>query len=545
MKALALAIALVCSLFASAQTAPNKYWVQFSDKNDSPYTIEQPLAFLSEAALERRERFGIAVTPEDLPVNPQYIEAVLALGDIEYFHQSRWFNAITIKTLNPDRIAEIEALPFVAQTRSVEARRPETNPLPIERNSSFQPIDSSRYGLAYKQIARLNGHHLHAAGYTGHGVRIAVMDAGFNNVDELAAFERIRSENRLVQSVDFVSGGSFVAQGSNHGTAVLGCMAGELSGLYGGTAPDASYFLYRTEDAGSEFIIEEDNWIAAIEHADAAGIEVVNSSLGYSNYDNEAQSHTPVDMDGQTARISIAATKAAERGILVVTSAGNSGTSEWRIITAPADAQGILTVGAVDSLGVHAPFSSYGPAADGRVKPDVVAQGRAAAVINQDGGVSRSNGTSFSSPITCGLVACLRQAHPNAPVQDVLEAIRASASLYTAPNDSMGYGIPDFWLAHLILRSSDPAGENSALLYPNPASDRVYVEWRTEMSADARAEYVLRDRNGKLLDAGYLQGLDGKVLGNFSVPTGLANGLYLVELRWGEQLAVERLMVNR
>lgn len=545
MKALAVAIAFFLSLFAAAQTAPNKYWVQFTDKSDSPYAVEQPLAFLSEAALERRERFGIAVTEEDLPVNPHYIDAVLALGDIEYFHQSRWFNAITIKTLNPERIAEIQALPFVAQTRSVEARRPDAAPLPVERSGGFEAIDSSRYGLAYKQIARLNGHHLHAAGYTGEGVRIAVMDAGFNNADELAAFARVRAENRLVQSVDFVSGGSFVAQGSNHGTAVLGCMAGELTGLYGGTAPDATYFLYRTEDAGSEFIIEEDNWIAAIEHADAAGIDVVNSSLGYSNYDDETQSHTPADMDGQTARISIAATKAAQRGILVVTSAGNSGSSEWRIITAPADAPGILTVGAIDSLGVHASFSSFGPTADGRVKPDVVAQGRAAAVVNQDGGVSRSNGTSFSSPITCGLVACLRQAHPNAPVDNVLEAIRASASLYTAPNDSMGYGIPDFWLAHLILRSSDPSGENSALLYPNPAADRVYIEWRTEQSADARAEYALRDRNGNLLAAGYLHGLDGKVLGNFTLPDGLANGLYLVELRWGEQLAVERLIVNR
>lgn len=545
MKPLTLGIALLFFASAQGQTAPDKYWVRFTDKLENPHSIHQPEAFLSARALDRRALNGVAVSEDDFPVNPHYINAVLDLGEIEYWHQSRWFNAITIKTLNPDKLIEIQSLPFVAETRSVQRYRLDPDPLPLEKSTPHLAFDSSGYGAAWKQISQLNGNLLHAAGYTGKGLWIAVMDAGFTHVDQLTAFDHLREDNRLTHIADLVAGGSFVGQGSLHGTHVLSTMAGMIDGSYAGTAPDAHYFLFRSEDPGSEYIIEEDNWVAAIEMADRLGIDLVNTSLGYSEFDDPSQNHTPDDMDGQTARISRAAAIAASKGMILITSAGNRGASDWRIITAPADAEGILTVGAVDSLGVHAWFSSFGPTADGRVKPDVVAMGRSAAIVTADNGITRANGTSFSAPVTCGLVACLRQAHPLRRSDDIIDAVRKSASLYTNPNDSMGFGIPDFWKAHLILRGPQPSNAPAATIYPNPASDRVNVEWSTEPTPDLQPIWRLIDMSGRTIGIGTLNAIGNKALGNFGLPAGCQTGTYLLELSWGSQHTVIRLQVLR
>ncbi len=545
MKAFSTLVFGLLFTLAFGQTAPDKYWVRFTDKANSPFSIDNPTQFLSEAAIERRNRFDIEVTEEDFPVNPEYINALLSLGEIELFHQSRWFNAVTIKTLDPDKILEIMALPFVAETRSVEVLKgyKPTHPLvQSEKNASF---DTSDYGIAYRQIEMLNGHLLHAAGYRGEGLRIALLDAGYNAADEMDAFQKLRDDGRMNQVADYVWGGSTVTQGSNHGTVVLSTMAAHLDGEFLGTAPDADYYLFRTEDSGSEYVIEEDNWIAAIEHADRIGVDLVNSSLGYSEFDDTTQNYTPDDMNGQVARISRAATIAASKGILVVTSAGNKGTSEWRVITAPGDAEDVLTVGAVDSLRIHAPFSSYGPTADGRIKPDVVAQGRMAAIVGVDNEIARSNGTSFSSPIVCGLVACLWQAHADRSNFEIMRAVQQSAHLFSAPNDSMGYGIPDFWRAHLILRGLPGDLDAEAVVYPNPAQDQVYIEWVTEGSEITVPEWRMIDMNGKVVAVGQLNAVGNRALGNFGLPAGCHTGQYIIELTWGGQRAIQRLQVRK
>lgn len=529
-----------------AQTAPNKYWIAFTDKANSPYSIENPEAFLSDEALERRRAQGIGVSEEDLPVNPDYINAVLELGAIEYWHQSAWFNAITIKTLEPELLEAIQNLPFVASTRAVRTFKSDLPAASLEKATTNSFTGSEGYGMAWRQVEMLNGHLLHAAGFEAVGMRIAVLDAGFSRVHQLPVFERLRSEGRITQVRDYVLLGNEVNFGSMHGSSVLSTMGGWLDEGFKGTAPEAHYYLFRTEDTGSEFVIEEDNWVAAIEHAERMGIHIANSSLGYSYFDDPEQSYTPSDMDGSTSRISRAATIAASKGMIIVTSAGNSGSSDWRIITSPGDARDVLTVGAVDSLGIHAPFSSYGPTADGRIKPDIVAMGRASAVARPDSTIGRSNGTSFSSPIVCGLTACLWQAHPNKSAAEIREAIVASASLFTAPNDSMGHGIPDFWQAHQLLRDRPVRLDREALIYPNPTYGRVYIEWSTEeaVNGDALPRYFLLNPRGQRVMEGELNAIGNRALGVFDLPVGCSAGTYLVELRWGAQVAREKLQVQ-
>lgn len=518
--------------------------MRFSDKTNTPFSIDNPSDYLSDRAIARRERQGIAIDELDLPIDPAYIEAVLAIPGVQYWHESKWFNAITVKLLDEEALVAIQALPFVLETRGVQVLFSDRLPAGLEK-SQATTFDATTYGTAHRQIQMLRGDLLHAAGYRGEGLHVAVMDAGFSDVSNMNAFQRARNEGRLEQVANYVSGGSNVEGGSTHGTRVLSTMTGELNDNFVGTAPDAHYHLFRTEDTSFEYVIEEDNWIMGIEHADRIGVDLVNTSLGYSQFDDPDQDYAPENMDGQTARISIASQIAAEKGMLLITSAGNRGASDWRVITAPGDAKDVLTVGAVDSLGVHAFFSSFGPSADGRVKPDVVAMGFQSAIVNVGDDITRGNGTSFSAPIVCGLAACLWQAHPQRSNLEIIQAIRESASLYTQPNDSMGYGIPDFWRAHLILRGEDPSARQGATIYPNPAQNLVFVEWNTEASSLTQPLWRLIDVNGREVATGQLNQVGGKALGQIGLPAGCSNGHYLLELRWGGQRTVERLQILR
>ena len=326
----------------------------------------------------------------------------------------------------------------------------------------------------------LNGDILHDMGYRGQGKVIAVLDGGFLNANTLDVFDSLWQNNQILGTHDFVNGGQVLFDGHPHGSMVLSCMGGNYPGELIGTAPKASYWLLRSEDTGSEYRIEEYNWVSAAEYADSVGADVINSSLGYSdNFTDPGQNHTYSEMDGNTTPCTIGADMAAKKGILVVNSLGNSGNSDWYYLGAPSDGDSVLGIGAVTENGSYASFSSHGPSYDGRVKPDVVAQGSGAYVVDPyGGGFGYNSGTSFSSPIMAGMVTCLWQANPALNNMQIADAVSKSASQYLSPDDMLGYGIPDFVLANNILTIIDGPGEEIATMniYPNPFRDWFTID---------------------------------------------------------------------
>jgi hypothetical protein len=476
-RLLFLAIASAVCGTLSAQTG--YYTIHFTDKEHSPYSLESPQAFLSQKALDRRAKQGIALDSLDIPVDPLYISQVLAISQGEVVAISRWFNSMVIRMEKPRLVDELLELDFVAevnQVRSEPQRLIRKDEPELLKSDIPVKISGNSYGPSWKQIAMHKGHLLHEAGFTGKGMEIGVIDAGFSMVNQLPVFSRLRERGQIISVRDFVDDDSDVYGGSNHGTYVLSTMAGWMVDSLIGTAPEARYWLFRTEDTNSEFPVEEEYWIAAAELADSLGLDILNTSLGYSNFDNPIYDYSYYDMNGETTRISRGAAIAASKGMLVVNSAGNSGANSWHYITAPADADGILSVGAIDSLGNHAFFSSYGPTSDGRVKPNVMALGQATVFAGLSGGISRGNGTSFSSPIMAGLAACLWQAHPSLTSSELLYRIERSSTDFHHPVDSMGFGIPDFWKAHSMLSNWQFSGEEiQVLVYPNPFSDSFYI----------------------------------------------------------------------
>lgn len=465
-KATLLLVYSFLSVFVLAQVAPDKYWIRFTDKNNSPYSINGPTQFLSQKAIDRRNTQGIAITENDIPVNPSYIQAVSSLG-ATILNVSKWLNSVTVYTTNPAVVDAIEQLPFVLTVEKSNLNNvpPEISQKPffeVETYGDFsnsKPVESLssgksyNYGQAFNQISMLNGIALHDLGYNGTGMTIAVLDAGFLNTNTIPAFNYLWNNNRILGSKDFVDPLNPNIFGSHsHGTSVLSTMGANLTGQIIGTAPEASYWLLRSEDGGSEYLIEELNWVSAAEFADSVGADVINSSLGYTTFDDPAQNHTYLDMDGNSAIISRGADMAVSKGMIVVNSAGNEGSSSWYYIGAPADGDSVFSIGAVNASGNYVSFSSHGPTADGQMKPDVVAQGSGSTIINAyTGNVSTGSGTSFSSPITAGMVTSLWQAHPNRRNTEVLDAIRQSASLSGNPNYQLGYGIPNYLTAHELL----------------------------------------------------------------------------------------------
>lgn len=429
------------------------HWVELTDKDNTPYSIFRPQEFLSPRALERRQTMGITIDEQDLPITPAYIAAIVALG-APIHGKSKWLNSIAIHTTDQDILKKIAALPFVKGVRPLGKFRGVSVPKLKKTSPKVDPkkhqIDY--YGDAANQIRMLGGDLLHQYGYTGENIHVAVFDGGFLSVHAMPVFDSMYANNRLLGTHDFVEGDEMVYESSTHGTNVLGTMASKAPYLIVGTAPDASYYLFKTEDVKGEFRTEEFNWVAALEYADSLGVDVVNSSLGYTGFNDTTMSYKYHQLDGQTALSSRGANIGASKGILIVNSAGNEGDGPWHYIGTPADAPGVFTVGAVRPNGDRASFSSWGPTPDGRIKPDVVAQGRFTVVpsINQYG-VTRTNGTSFSSPVMAGMVASLKAAFPEKTSEVIKQAIRQSSHQATRPDSSLGYGIPNFFFAYTML----------------------------------------------------------------------------------------------
>ncbi len=478
---------------AVGQTAPGKYWVQFTDKNNSPYSISQPFVYLSERTIERRQHFGIPIGADDFPVNPNYLDSLRQYG-ATILTSSRWFNSATIYLSDTNAMQHIRSLSIVQQSYKNARVRPNRIPNQSNVQQIISPLSNSvipqlkntknetylnsctyDYGYTYDQIHMINTDYLHQLGYCGSGVLVGVIDAGYWGVNMLSGFDSLWSNNQIEGFIDFVDPMSNIFEQSTHGMMVLSIMGGNIPGQIIGTAPKASYWLIRSEDADTEFLIEEDNWVSAIEFADSVGIDVVNSSLGYSTFDDTTIIRTYADMTGKVSHASIAATIASRKGMIVCNSAGNSGLNSWRYIGSPADADSILTVGAVNSNRDIAEFSSVGPSYDGRVKPDVATMGQQTWVIGQSGEAISGNGTSFSSPVLAGSVACLWQAFPNKTNHEIMDAIRRSADNYNQPDSLTGYGIPNFMIAYQILSLNTKVPKNivehSVSVFPNPFTD--------------------------------------------------------------------------
>ncbi|GAB3846790.1 S8 family serine peptidase [Hymenobacter terrigena] len=466
---------------AAAQGTVRRHLVYFRDKAGTPFSVAQPQAFLSARALARRSRQGIAVLPRDLPVNPAYVAQIRAVsGGPQVLYTSRWFNAAVV-SCDSLTLGRIMALPKVSRAstlnRSARVPGPFTPPTQLpEPAARTTTATRAQYGPAYRQNQQIGALAMHDAGFRGDGMQIAVFDAGFPGADQISALQPLFLEQRLASTRNFVDGGTSVYGRSDHGTNCLSTMAANQPGFFIGTAPKATFHLCITEDVYSEHPIEEANWLAAAEYADSVGVDVISSSLGYTDFDVPSISYTYADMTGRNAISSRAATMAARVGMLVVSAAGNEGNHAWHYISAPADADSIMTVGAVDSLGNHAFFSSYGPAADGRIKPTLSAMGLATAVLSPNGGAFRGNGTSFACPVLAGMAAGFWQANPTLTAQQVILALRSTATQATAPDNTLGYGIPNFVTAYNALHPSAPlatassaASVDDALsLYPNP-----------------------------------------------------------------------------
>lgn len=473
-----------------AQDAPTCYRISLTDKNNSPYSISNPSAFLSDRAIAKRLRFNIPVTEQDLPINPQYIQQIKDLDTtIRLLCVSKWMNTMTIYCPDSTRLPAILAMPFVSSILPVAAyhlddtasEQPATPP--FDKSSIvYNPLRDSLgfydYGEGYGQIALHNGHLLHQAGFTGEGMLIAVFDAGWNYVDSSYFFRRFFDEGQLLGTRDLMPYTDYVFKGHSHGTLVTSAMACEDEGTLVGTAPKAHFFLIRSEDPLFEQLIEEDFWAQAAEIADSIGADVINSSLGYTTFPDFPQgNYTYGNMDGTSSPASLAATILGQKGVIACVSAGNEGNTDWHYISHPADAIDILAVGAADADGNIAPFSSRGPSSDGRVKPDITSCGVSTACIWPGDGLGYADGTSLAAPVTSGLCACLWQALPNATASQVMQYVRESASCYQQPNDSLGYGIPDFFAAYTA-HASDAVGTykpTTLQVFPNPCTDFFQV----------------------------------------------------------------------
>jgi serine protease AprX len=476
-------------------------WVYFKDKPDLAVFFSNPLSELSQRALDRRTAQGIALDVKDAPISQTYINDITNSAGITIKAKSKWLNCLHIRgsqtNINALKVlSAVARIDFANKTLNTVAKsiaRQNAKPL----NKTMDTKVSFNYGSSSNQIQMLNGHLLHQLNYTGAGKIIAVLDSGFPGVDIATPFKRLRDNNQILGGYDYANRSANFYAANNHGTLVLSSMGGYVDGQLVGTAPDAKYYLYITEDAISAFPysenpIEESNWVEAAEEADRVGVDIITTSLGYFGYNNPAYSHTYSDMTGDLAFASKGANIAFEKGIIVVASAGNEGQEIEPHIGTPAEAKNVLAVGAVKSDETLALFSSVGPSFDGRVKPDVMAQGQLAVVSDPAGNIVTANGTSFSCPILAGMVACLWQALPEKNAQQIKQLILQASDNYNPIvnlRNQYGYGIPDFNLALANGLSFETFSNNDFSLYPNPTTDSISVTLPKESNVKTIAIY--------------------------------------------------------
>ena len=468
----------ICAHFLCYSQETNMYRLILKDKGKPPFSTDKPEMFLSGKSIQRRAKQGFVADSVDLPIDPSYFQAIAGTGaEIRTF--SKWVKTVVVHIPDSSLISPLKNLPFVDTLYCVwKGSLPNKAALKEEDDAIENMLknDINSYGAGFTQISLNNGHLLHDAGFRGKGMTIAVIDGGFINADLINFFDisQIKGVKNFNHETDDPLRG-----GVDHGTKVLSCMLSDKPGEMIGTAPEADYYLLRTEVDGEEYPVEEDYWVAALEYADSIGADIVTSSLGYYNFDDSSMDHTQNQLDGKSVPISIAAGLAASRGLLLFNAAGNEGNKTWEKIIFPCDALNMLTIGAIAGDSTRSYFSSVGYTADGRVKPDLMAMGTAVAMVGGDGKIVNSNGTSFSTPIMAGLSACLWQALPELTSFEMIQLLRETAGSFSHPDSLTGYGIADVYKAYFQNKTGlDPVNTEKVVFFSvNPYENHLYLNF--------------------------------------------------------------------
>lgn len=479
----------------------HRYMVFFSDKSGSEFSIANPTAFLSERAVQRREKHNFPVSEVDLPVNVEYVNGLREIG-VDVYFTSKWMNAALVQ-MSEDMVSQINALTFTDSVRYIaEGLKLSDTQIPVDIPDVFRELQAVN-NTTLRQLGLLNVDDMHEDGYKGEGVLIAVFDDGFQGINEFMPFKHLFEEDQILGWRDYIENSGNVFRYDDHGSASLSTIAASYDEV-SGTAPNASYLLCVTEDIESEYRIEEYNWLLAAEYADSAGADVISGSLGYSTFDDPAMNYTYEDMNGKTTIVSRAAKMASDRGIIVVVSAGNEGNKSWKYITSPADAENILAVGSVARDGILSAFSSRGPTSDGRIKPDVVAMGQGTTIFvysSGEGSIQTGSGTSFAAPQIAGFSAGILQANPAWTNLEVMSAIKNSANNSLTPDSLYGYGIPNYNIAvDGGALSVGDIPDDMISIYPNPFKENtLYLRLHDKTHSEPMVLTVSDSRGSELL----------------------------------------------
>lgn len=528
-----------------------KYLVLLRDKANSPYAVNKPDQFLSQRSIQRRQKQNISIQERDLPVNPAYV-AQLRQAGATVWYSSRWLNAVLVEASDAT-IAAVQTLPFVKGLefgRALNKIRAITEPgvksVKTPGSARISATDPPlNYGISENQITQIGVDKMHQQGYHGEGILIGLLDAGFKNANTVGFLKPVFDEKRVLATYDFVNKETSVYEDDDHGLEVLSTIAATADKQLYGTAYKASFILLRTEDAPTERQVEEANWLFGAEYADSAGVDIISSSLGYTQFDDASASYTYKNLDGKTALSTRAAQIATETGMVVVVAAGNEGDKAWHYINAPADAASVLAIGAVTQEGQQTYFSSFGPSADGRVKPDLAARGQGDVVGKAAGTIGLENGTSIATPLVAGLAAGFWQSHPTLTAAQVTEALRRSGSQFGSPNSELGYGIPNFERASTAANSLNPLAVDPdpipLLVFSNPFSDNQPLSIHLGgVGPNSAIDATLTDLSGRILWKHRYPspGPTTLVLPNL----GLSTGVYVMTLVAGDKKRTLKVM---